>query len=190
MKANGRVSGGSPRWLDPKGFLHRLVRAFTAALAFFALGLSNPAVASTEDDYVGASHEVTSAPSWRRFALNALVVPLLEPDGPTAWVVRNELLPCRDNADVRVDGAPLPAGRALPLYRRILLRFKLDDCWPLGNSWIGLTGIVEVTLVNVGPRLVAHVRPVDLTASMYGARVPLRDAFGGVVALHSAAVRP
>lgn len=128
--------------------------------------------------------------AWQQLALHGLLVPLLEPDGELAWAQPNEVMPCRDSAEVRVDGRPVPPGQRLAVGKPIAVNFSLDDCWPLGGAGLGLWGRVEMTIVNEGPRVRAMVRPVGLSAAVGGARVTIDSAFVGVVSLAPAKVRP
>jgi hypothetical protein len=135
------------------------------------------------DDLVGGPVVRAEPATWQRLALNALLVPLLEPDGPLSWAAPNELMPCRDSAEVRLDGKPVPHGQPLPLHRPLVVRFRLDDCWPLGSDWIGLFGTVEMTIVHHGASVTATVRPRGLSAAADGARVPLRAEFVAEISL-------
>jgi len=96
------------------------------AVAFVALVVlaSASAMAAPPDDLVNSSELATppvgaapSIASWQRLAANALLVPLLEPDGPLAWGVPNEIRLCRED-EVSVDGGPLPYGQRIALGRR------------------------------------------------------------------------
>jgi hypothetical protein len=165
-----------------------------ALVALGALSVT-PAMAAL-DDLAGPSDlarpalaPTPSIVSWQRLALNALLVPLLESDGPLAWAAPSDVRPCRDGA-VTVDGHPLPHGQHIVLGRPFVIRFRLDDCWPLDTAWIGLSGTLEMSVLHEGPRLSATVRPLRLSAAINGARVPITAEFTGVVSLAAASTRP
>ena len=168
------------------------------AVAFVALVVlaSANAMAAPPDDLVNSSELATppvgaapSIASWQRLAANALLVPLLEPDGPLAWGVPNEIRLCRED-EVSVDGGPLPYGQRIALGRPFVVRFRLNDCWPLGADWIGLSGTLEMSVLHEGPRLSVTVRPLRLSAAINGVRVPITAGFTGAVALDAASTRP
>jgi hypothetical protein len=161
-------------------------------LAAAAMSLAFACSARTPPDDLANPAELTAltAASWQRLAFNALLVPLFEPEGDLVWAQPNEMLPCRDSAEVSVDGRPIPYGQRLPVGKPIAVRFRLNDCWPLGSAWIGLSGTLDMTLVHEGSRVAATARPRGLSAAANGARVALPADFVGVVSLAPAAARP
>lgn len=162
------------------------VHAATIVAAF----TTTPA-AAVADDLVAPARTglASSIASWQRLAPNALLVPLLEPEGPLSWAASNEMRPCRDDS-VTVDGHPLPLGQRIAIGRPQVVVFRLDDCWPLGTSWIGLTGTLEMRILNEGPRVSVMVRPLQLSAAIDGVRVPITGSFAAVVSLDVARSRP
>ena len=167
---------------------HR-ARAGLVALAS-TLAFSIVAQAQAGDLAHPGKLDAPATAGWRQLALHGLLVPLLEPDGELSWAQPNEVMPCRNSAEVRVDGRPVPHGERLAVGKPIAVRFRLDDCWPLGSAGLGLWGCVEMTIVNEGSRVRATVRPVRLSAAVNGARVTIDSVFVGVVSLAPARVRP
>ena len=162
--------------------------ALAALFAAPALAASDD-LAAPPDPVRPSGTAMPSVASWQRLALNALLVPLLEPDGPLAWAAPIDIRPCRDD-EVTVDGRPVPHGQFIALGRPFVVRFRLDDCWPLGLAWIGLSGTLEMRVVHEGTRLSATVRPLRLSAAINGARVPITAEFAGIVSLAPASTRP
>lgn len=126
----------------------------------------------------------------QRRLLNAVLVPMLESEGPLVWAEPTELSPCRENSSVTVDGSPLAGGRTVVPGRPVELRLRLDDCWPLGTSWMGLTGIIDMTLMHLPGRLEASIRPHDLTVAADGRRRKVTQPLFGELSLAAPGHRP
>lgn len=93
------------------------------------------------------------------FALNALLVPLLDDTEPPRWVEPSLAFGCgeRDVA-VSVDGRPFVAGDPVP-EPPFTLAWQLDDCSPLGTT-MALTGTVDVAVLRRDRSdYIAEVRP-------------------------------
>jgi hypothetical protein len=113
---------------------------------------------------------------WQRWALHALLVPLLDDDLPVNWAEPTTLTPCTEGSSVTVDGAQIRYGTPLAAGP-FALRWKLVDCWPLGDDRWGLDGEVEMTIVVGADRILAQVRPQGLTARTRHGRQPLSLPF-------------
>lgn len=98
---------------------------------------------------------------WQRFALNALLVPLLDVDEQERWAEPSSAMPCLETSQVTLDGRPLPAGERLPAGE-FTLRWTLADCRPFGPESLALWGSVEARLRNVAGRVggVLHSGPL------------------------------
>ena len=123
---------------------------------------------------VSVSQTKAVAADFQRFALNALLVPLLDDDVPERWADPSLSLEC-DDAEVRVDGAPPEIGA--PVGDGFTLQWRLDRCVPFGEH-IELSGEVELQVTRVGSRYVALVRPRGLRVASSAGTEVLVDEFG------------
>lgn len=106
--------------------------------------------------------ESRAARNFSAFALNALLVPLLDPElrSPNRWADPSFTLACLD-ASVTIDGKQLEIGAPVP--GRFTVRWRLDRCTPLGPN-LELSGQVTLQVEADGTGHVARVVPEDLTA--------------------------
>jgi hypothetical protein len=87
---------------------------------------------------------------FHRFALNALLLPLLDPDaGPLVWTDPSFTLDCGLGTDVNIDGERPPVGRAVS-ERPYRVHWHLVQCVPFGGDLPTLDGDVELH-VTPGP---------------------------------------
>ncbi len=108
------------------------------------------------------------------FALNFLLLPLLDDDGPGRWADFTLSLAC-DDADVWVDGAPPQIGAPVPT-RPFAVEWRLNQCSPMQGP-MALSGTVTLQ-VTPGPNgYTARVSPAELRiASAEGIHL-VRDPF-------------
>ncbi len=92
---------------------------------------------------------------FKRFALNALLVPLLDDDLPTRWADPGPAINCLDAA-VSVDGGRLDVGA--PVADAFTLHWRLDACLPLDEN-VEVSGEVELQVRQVAGRYIARVLP-------------------------------
>ncbi len=106
------------------------------------------------------------------FALNALLVPLLDDDEQPRWtdVALNHF--CGPATRVEVNGQPLVPGAPMPATA-FTVRWTIDQCWPLDVESIELSGTVDLLVSRDGHRLSAVVHAQGLTiVSSHGTSRP------------------
>lgn len=138
---------------------------------------TDPALAAPSDPAINA---VTAG--FMNFALNALLVPVLDVDDPIRWIDPTLAMACRDAA-VAIDGAPLVAGAPVPAVA-FTLRWTMDQCAPLGEHLL-LSGIVDLVVFHDGDSYSAMVLPqalkvasnlgTDLLVAPFSARTTLQS---------------
>jgi hypothetical protein len=98
----------------------------------------------------------------RRFALNALLVPVLDDEAnPARWSDPSLAMTCHAGTRVLVDGVALqPYAEASG--RAFTLEWTLDQCLPLGGGGPELTGRGELVVFRDDDGVSAIVRFVDL----------------------------
>ena len=102
---------------------------------------------------------------FKAFALNALLIPLLDDGASPRWVdpfvtTALSLAIACDGARVSVDGLPLVPSAPVPA-RAFTLRWSMDHCAILNGS-TALTGDVELLVFHDGDRYTASVQPIGL----------------------------
>lgn len=96
---------------------------------------------------------------FKAFALNALLVPLLDDDLPSRWADPSLSVDC-EHARVTVDGALPDVGAPVPRHG-FTLRWQMDRCSPL-DGYFELSGEVEVRVEPGIDGYTAVVDPVGL----------------------------
>ena len=119
--------------------------------------------------------ESPAARDFRAFALNALLVPLLDPEleSPSRWADPSFSMACLD-ASVTVDGERPDIDAAVP--DRFTVRWALDRCTPLGPN-VELSGRVTLHVEAGVGGYVARVVPDGLTLHSQGGVDHVTDAF-------------
>jgi hypothetical protein len=131
---------------------------------------------------------------FRRFALNALMVPLLDDAEPPRWTDAALDLQCGPSTRVDIDGQPMVPGAPIPTTG-FTVRWTIDRCWPLDYAAFELSGIVELQVTIEKDALEAIVDAHRLrVASAKGSITPraafsARLALGHAVALTAATAR-
>ncbi len=108
--------------------------------------------------------DTRAAQLFERFALNALLAPLLDDGEPANWTDVGLRLVCGPATHVTVDGRPLVVGSPLP-PGPFTLRWHIDQCWPLDYSTFELTGTVELRIAHDGAGATAVVDAGGLRVS-------------------------
>ena len=109
--------------------------------------------------------ESLSVAELKNFALNALLIPLIDDGAPPAWLdpftttALSIAIDCT-SASVTIDGRPLVPSTAVPA-RAFTMRWRMDHCVILNGS-TALTGVVELLVFHDGDRYSASVRPIGL----------------------------
>ena len=147
---------------------HRVFRAAAAA----ALALLAPA-ACTEHALPPPQASAPAAPidherthdlahDMRRFALNALLVPVLDEEAnPARWADPSLAMLCQAGSGVRVDGHALVPG-AESSGRAFTLEWTLEQCLPFGGGGPELSGGAELLVFRDDDGMSAIVRLIDL----------------------------
>lgn len=117
-----------------------------------------------------------------RFALNALLVPLLDDAVPRRWTDVAIAFDCEPGTSVLVDGQPLVAGQVVPATA-FTLRWDMHRCAPLGQGSVVLSGSVELLVFHEDEGYSAVVIPVDLRADSHLGQARLRGPFTAEMAL-------
>lgn len=120
-----------------------------------------------------------AAADLRRFAVNLLLLPLLDDDMPPRWTLAGVHQDCSDEPAVAVDGVPVVWERPVPPGSYVVRR-ELTSCHVFGDDRLAVAGSVTMT-----------VFPDDdhgLTAIVQPHGVRIRSDSGAVVALDHAFV--
>jgi hypothetical protein len=99
-----------------------------------------------------------------KFALNALLVPLIDDQEPPAWTDVGMRFFCGPSTSVEVDGRPLVPGGSLPATA-FTVRWHIDYCWPLDA--FELSGDVELLIFHEDNGLSATVNAQRLKVSTW-----------------------
>ncbi|MES2959685.1 MAG: hypothetical protein V4792_15955 [Pseudomonadota bacterium] len=95
---------------------------------------------------------------FKTFALNALLLPLLDDDVPARWADPSFSLDC-DDARVKVDGKRLDIGSPVP--DAFTVRWHMEACTSMGQG-IELSGDVELRVESNPDGYAASVHPKGL----------------------------
>jgi hypothetical protein len=137
--------------------------AATALLSLAAV-LCTPATADPRPAQAAPDpgHPITGR--LQQFALNALLVPLLDDAVPPRWteVALHHL--CGPGTRVEVNGQPLVPAAPIPATA-FTVRWHIDSCWPLGSRDIELSGSVELLVFHEDNGLSALVSAQRLRVS-------------------------
>ncbi|MGH8858893.1 MAG: hypothetical protein ACREXG_12840 [Polaromonas sp.] len=124
-----------------------------------------------------------------RFALNALLVPLLDDAEPPRWTDAAIDFSCDPGTSVMVDGEPLVAGKLIPAIA-FTVRWNMDRCAPMGLESVELSGSVELLVFHEDAGLSAMVMPDRLRVDSHMGRAWLRGPFAAETSLATSATRP
>jgi hypothetical protein len=122
-----------------------------------------------------------------RFALNALLVTLIDDDEPPRWsdVALNDI--CGPATHVEVDGLPLVHGSTLPAAA-FTVRWSMDQCAAL--EAFELQGVVDLLVFHEDTGLSAVVSPRGLTVFSAKGSGRMRAPFASSMSLLPAQHRP
>jgi hypothetical protein len=99
-----------------------------------------------------------------RFALNVLLVPLIDDDEPPRWTDVAMHHFCGPATRVEVNGQPLEPGASVPATA-FTVRWHIDQCWPLDRDALELSGDVELQVFHEDDGLDAVVDARQLRVS-------------------------
>lgn len=119
-----------------------------------------------------------------RFALNALLVPLIDDAEPLRWTDAVIDFSCDPGTIVMVDGEPLVAGKLIPATA-FTVRWNMDRCAPMGET-VELSGSVELAVFHEDAGLSAIVMPERLRVDSHMGRTWLRGPFTAETSLAKA----
>lgn len=135
---------------------------FSATEGFTAVGLTVPAPNAPVVAAVGSDDPITG--DFSRFALNALLVPLLDDAEPPRWTDVGLNLFCGPATRVEVNGKPLVPGTQIPATA-FTVRWHMDQCFPMDYSAVELSGTVELLVFHEDTGLSAVVSADRLRVS-------------------------
>lgn len=121
-----------------------------------------PALAGARDNSMASAARTSQAPptsvvrEFTTFALNALLLPLLDDDVPARWADPSISMDCY-GARVTIDGDRLDVGAPVP--STFMLRWRMDGCTPMGTG-IELSGDVALMVQTEASGYRASVRPM------------------------------
>lgn len=95
---------------------------------------------------VGTAVDDRAERDFSRFALNALLVPLLDDADQPRWTDIAVDLSCGPATRVDVDGKPLVPGTSVPATA-FTVRWKMDRCSPLSPD-VEMSGVVELLVFH------------------------------------------
>jgi len=127
------------------------------------------------------------AGDFSRFALNALLVPLLDDDEPPRWTDAPMRFACGPATHVEVNGKALVPGATIPA-NAFTVRWDMDSCTQLDA--FELSGVVELLVFHEDTGLSAVVDAVRATVSSASGTHRPSVAFAASMALVAAADRP
>jgi hypothetical protein len=123
-----------------------------------------------------------------RFALNALLVPLLDDAEPPRWTDAALGFLCGPATQVEVDGKPIVPGVGIPATS-FTVRWDMDGCSPLGPSSVELSGIVELLVFHEDTGLSAVVSANRMRISSATGARHLEAPFGASMSFAAAGDR-
>lgn len=111
-----------------------------------------------------------------RFALHALLVPLLDENQPPRWTEAAIAFTCGPGTSVMVDGEPLVARKPIPAVA-FTVRWNMDNCSPFGQESVEFSGRAELLVFHEDAGLSAIVMPEHLRVDSHMGRGWLRGPF-------------
>lgn len=141
----------------------RIVAAAVLGCAVLAAGwvptALRPTAASVQPEAAPATL-ITLDPAVRtfqRFALNALVFPLIDHESqPPRWTRHAVDWICDGRGDVAIDGKPLVEGAPVSL-RKFIVRWNFQRCAPLDGAELLIDGQIELIVSHHGADLRAWI---------------------------------
>lgn len=124
-----------------------------------------------------APNDRALADHMRQFALNALLVPLIDAnDHPPRWRDLELTMPCLMPSGVRVNGAEVVPGEEVP-GSSFSVQWKLDHCLPFGPEGPELVGVAEVNVFADDQGLSARVVLIDFQIDKDGRTARMNEVF-------------
>jgi hypothetical protein len=172
-----------------RGLLPRLVAAFACLLM---LGLwtfkprpmeaSAPLVIVEPPQRTSLVPTAPIPPELVRFALNALLAPLLDDAVPPSWTDAALEHICGPGTRLLIDGQALERYRPIPATA-FTVHWTLDRCLPFGLEGVELTGRVELQVFHEDDGLSAIITPERLQVDSAQGRAWLQGPFSATLSL-------
>jgi hypothetical protein len=112
--------------------------------------------------------------TFKAFALNALLIPVLDDDVPSRWTEPFALMSCV-KADLLVDGKPVAFGSAVPATA-FEMHWSMDHCTAFGEAMV-MSGTVDLLVFHDGDSYSAVVQPSDLRIDSSSGLMVLGQSF-------------
>jgi hypothetical protein len=191
----------APDW-NRKAWLRCVVVVGTLlALAMAMFWVRQPSSASPDPKPTLTAHKPTNALAQEviddapmpvdlyRFALNALLVPLLDDARPLRWTDLAIDFACDPGTTVLIDGEPLVSGKLVPT-KDFTVRWNMANCAPMGPESVKLSGIVDLVVHYKHAKLHAVVKPDGLRVDSALGRAWLHGPFSAETSLTSSNDEP
>lgn len=124
-----------------------------------------------------------------RFALNALLVPLLDDAEPRQWTDVAINFSCDPGTRVMVDGEVMVPGKRIPATT-FTVRWVMDNCAPMGRESVALSGGVALRVFHEQDGLSALVIPEGLRIESHMGQAWLRGPFLAKTSLATSGTLP
>jgi len=118
--------------------------------------------------------EGADASMFKVFALNALLIPVLDDDVPSRWTEPFALMSCISSA-LAIDGKPVVPGSRVPATS-FSMRWSLNQCTALGEAFV-MSGTVDLLVFHDGDSYSAVVQPTNLRLDSSSGSAVLTEAF-------------
>jgi len=119
-------------------------------------------------------NERVDASTFMAFALNALLIPVLDDDVPPRWTEPFALMSCV-GADLMIDGKPVVFGSPVPATA-FSMRWSMNQCTALGEAFL-MSGTIDLLVFHDGDSYSAVVQPTDLRLTSSSGSVVLSQSF-------------
>ena len=118
--------------------------------------------------------EGADASMFKVFALNALLIPVLDDDVPSRWTEPFALMSCVGST-LTIDGKPVIPGSRVP-SASFLMRWSMNQCTALGEAFV-MSGTVDLLVFHDGDSYSAVVQPTNLRLDSSSGSAVLTEAF-------------
>jgi hypothetical protein len=118
--------------------------------------------------------EGADASMFKVFALNALLIPVLDDDVPSRWTEPFTLMSCMGST-LTIDGKPVIPGSRVPAAS-FLMRWSMNHCTALGEAFV-MSGTVDLLVFHDGDSYSAVVQPTNLRLDSSSGSAVLTQAF-------------
>jgi hypothetical protein len=164
-------------------------------MVLLVVGALNLASTQAEARSEATTQPVVVLPSTRvpvdleRFALNALLVPLLDDAQPPRWTRVSIDHYCGAATQVTVDGRPMRPDTPIPATS-FTLRWQMDRCAPMGFETLEMSGAVELLVFHEDDGLSAVIAPQQLMISTPSGRSWMKGPFAARMLLGTPDLQP